>query len=561
MGDTTPLYLAAQRGFTEVVRVLLAAGADRDFEMPTAVIGSSVAHVATGYPVPDEDTDQEARMTHYFRSMHQEGSDPSASDFEQGNGATALHAAVENGHLETVRVLLEHGVRQTNSMQGATPLITAVQYNHPVIAALLMQYEAHQNARLPRDGQTALHWAVTARRQQMVKVLLTGGVDVNVRAAAGDTPLHRACSMGHLPLIKMLLDAGADLAIPTQDGATCLHLAVDRGLVEVIQFLLARLPDMDVSARIRDGRAPLHMAATRYSVTVLNTLLDHGAEVDSALPDCGSTALMLAAGRGLESNIRVLVQRGANATARGTARVYNPTALHHAAQQPNVKAVEALLEAKQVDVNARLSIGTTPLVLAAEAGHAGVIATLLATGLVRINLRTAFGHTALRQAVNQGWVEVAQQLLQAGAQINTLAKDGTTPLHAAVMRHTHHKEVAIAKLLLEHGADPGLAAADGQTPLDLARKQRNFDLIKLLGQYEASEMQDDTAATADADDTEELPDVVMVTRVHQAGQSYLVDKRKGLVFADTLEDPQQLGTWSEETGVVLDPALTAAQPN
>ena len=36
---------------------------------------------------------------------------------DAGNGATALHAAVENGHLATVRTLLNGGARQMTSMQ------------------------------------------------------------------------------------------------------------------------------------------------------------------------------------------------------------------------------------------------------------------------------------------------------------------------------------------------------------------------------------------------------------------------------------------------------------
>ena len=50
---------------------------------------------------------------------------------EVGNGATALHAAVENGHLAAVRVLLGHNAKQLPSMQGASPLLIALQYRHP----------------------------------------------------------------------------------------------------------------------------------------------------------------------------------------------------------------------------------------------------------------------------------------------------------------------------------------------------------------------------------------------------------------------------------------------
>ena len=49
-----------------------------------------------------------------------------AVNTEIGNGATALHVAVENDHFETAKMLLENGAKQTNSMEGATPLITAV---------------------------------------------------------------------------------------------------------------------------------------------------------------------------------------------------------------------------------------------------------------------------------------------------------------------------------------------------------------------------------------------------------------------------------------------------
>merc|ERR1719427_517361 len=117
MKDTTPLYLAAQRGFTGVVLELLRLGASPNFVMPqgktsTQMIPASGDGSGGFYPVKNT---------------------------EVGNGATALHAAVENGHLETARVLLEGGAVQSNSMEGATPLVIALQYRHPRIALLLLE--------------------------------------------------------------------------------------------------------------------------------------------------------------------------------------------------------------------------------------------------------------------------------------------------------------------------------------------------------------------------------------------------------------------------------------
>ena len=88
-GDTTPLYLAAQRGFTRAAAALLDGGALIDFEMPNQVYSRQLAIPGVEEMGP--------------------GAFYSAKNTERGNGATALHAAVENGHAETSRMLLARG--------------------------------------------------------------------------------------------------------------------------------------------------------------------------------------------------------------------------------------------------------------------------------------------------------------------------------------------------------------------------------------------------------------------------------------------------------------------
>ena len=77
-------------------------------------------------------------------------------NMDTGNGATALHAAVENGHLDAAGVLLNAGAKQLTSMQGASPLLIALQYRHPDIALRLVQdgdgKAAKINVQTPHDG-------------------------------------------------------------------------------------------------------------------------------------------------------------------------------------------------------------------------------------------------------------------------------------------------------------------------------------------------------------------------------------------------------------------------
>ena len=89
MPDTAPLYLAAQRGFTRAAAALLDGGALIGFEMPNQVYSRQLAIPGVEEMGP--------------------GAFYSAKNTERGNGATALHAAVENGHAETSRMLLARG--------------------------------------------------------------------------------------------------------------------------------------------------------------------------------------------------------------------------------------------------------------------------------------------------------------------------------------------------------------------------------------------------------------------------------------------------------------------
>ena len=115
-GDTTPLYLASQRGFVDVVQALLEIGhVNPNFVMPKG------SHKGELIVYEDE-------KAKFYKEKNT----------ELGNGVTALHAAVENGHLLAVRMLLKNGAKQLPSMEGATPVLIALQYRHPRIAMNLL---------------------------------------------------------------------------------------------------------------------------------------------------------------------------------------------------------------------------------------------------------------------------------------------------------------------------------------------------------------------------------------------------------------------------------------
>ena len=134
------------------------------------------------------------------------------------------------------------------------------------------------------------------------------------------------------------------------------------------------------------------------------------------------------------------------------------TALHLAAEQGDVEAAQALLDAG-ADVGAGTRIGRyMPLHLAARGGHGDVVAMLLEAGADPLAATTNSGATALHLAAGavRGHGAVAA-LLQHGANPNAReASAGQTPLMFAAAAN---RAKAIA-FLLDGGADPGLATAE-----------------------------------------------------------------------------------------------------
>ena len=91
--------------------------------------------------------------------------------------------------------------------------------------------------------------------------------------------------------------------------------------------------------------------------------------------------------------------------------------------------------------------------------------------------------TLLHDAVGQKHQNVAAYLLDKGADVNAVTKDGLTPLHMAAQ----NGDIAIITLLLELGRKTKINPIDskGWTPLDRAMKWDHPDAAEFLRQHGA----------------------------------------------------------------------------
>lgn len=109
---------------------------------------------------------------------------------------------------------------------------------------------------------------------------------------------------------------------------------------------------------------------------------------------------------------------------------------------------------------------TQDLHAASAAGGLDTLRRLLVT--VPVDAPDEQGRSALMHACRSGRADVVELLLAAGAQVNAVNQQGTTPLMYAKTAAMGSGNLAILKLLLANGADINARDRAGRTTLDYA---------------------------------------------------------------------------------------------
>ncbi len=162
-----------------------------------------------------------------------------------GDGRTALHRASCNGHIETVKYLVQSG------------------------AELDMQ---------DKFGKTALHWASSYGHIETVKFVVQSGAQLDIQDKFGRTALHKAIYNGYIETVKFLVQSGAKLDIQDKDGWTALNNASLNGHIETVKFLVQSGAQLNIQRK--DGRTALHWASYNGQLETVKCLVQSGAQLD-----------------------------------------------------------------------------------------------------------------------------------------------------------------------------------------------------------------------------------------------------------------------------------------
>ncbi|HEY3234012.1 MAG TPA: ankyrin repeat domain-containing protein, partial [Polyangiaceae bacterium] len=277
---TQPIHFAVREGHLEVVRVLLAAGADAT---RTNIVGEDLVLVAR-----DRGHEAVAELLEQTRAssgrVH-----PCVEDH-------AIHAAASADDLESVRALLDSDLAliERGDKKGGTPLHRAVLGSATNVIRLLLDRGANIHAvhgAGPGDASgyapaefepidLALFWH---RRGDLdtARLLLD-------RGATCDLPIVAA--LGDLDAVRAMLDGDPGRILDKRPfGNGALSAAVEFGHQAIVRVLLERGtdPNWPEGAYAPRGTA-LHAAARAGDRAMVELLLSHGADPNGTIDSSGS---------------------------------------------------------------------------------------------------------------------------------------------------------------------------------------------------------------------------------------------------------------------------------
>jgi len=271
----------------------------------------------------------------------------------------SLLAAVVNGDIRSVRVLVRHGVASScrNSLM-ATPLSVACEAGLHDMVQLLLEVSSSTVRAFDVNLRRPLHLAALSKRKEIVALLLAAGANVHDTDINGNTALHYATLCDAIGCMELLLQAGSQVSVQNKDGSTALHLLKS---VTAAKLLLddGRNKDALVILDSR-GRNILHSVSLHGDAELMTLILDLNRTFDSpplpllATDDEGSSVLHNACKANVGDkvdkdmqNITMLVLQYTDETAQQTlcnlTDSNHMTALHLACINGQLNSCKALL--------------------------------------------------------------------------------------------------------------------------------------------------------------------------------------------------------------------------
>ncbi|KAL3485012.1 ankyrin repeat-containing domain protein [Aspergillus germanicus] len=462
-GHDTALILAAGEGHLSVVNVLLETAAAID---ATDQMGHTALYSAA-----------QAGHTDITSLLVSKGAAVNCLASPANGHPTPLAAAVGQGHIETVKWLLEHGAEPD-------PLIfyAAGPSNQPETLRILAQHSSY-----PRAAKTVVEqtmFAISAAACGLIDLLketISMGWDVNSTSTHGVfwTALGWVSNHGHLDIVRLLLSHGAyPDGRPSFDGmlrytSNPLLNAVQREHKEIVALLLEHGANTNV--RDRDAEI-LHYAIPDPAIFKL--LLDSGATPNRF---DGLTLGMLATFAALEgeaTEVEMLIDKGVD--------FLDPDIAHG-----DFSPIEIISMCDETVLNVFIDRGCVPhfgvnndkdfefALCAVRHGNLPLLRHLVSCGF-DLKAMPHWPAALIRMAALARSYNVAEELIsflveEQEMDINSMNENYETPL-ISIWQTTPPPLYTTPLILLQYDAEPCYTTATGHCALVAAVNMANVEL-------------------------------------------------------------------------------------
>ncbi|TEA19591.1 Ankyrin-1 [Colletotrichum sidae] len=476
--QSSPLHAASTYGDANMIRLLIAAGADKEITdtyaarpihiaLDWGMLQATEALLEAGAEADPQEVGPEPKVTAWtVRTLAEAASngldgcvrillDKGADIKGTLNSRSALWYAALRGRLDVCRRLLEKGADPNECPEDYGPLLIKVveldEDTEKILSLLRLLVDAGADVSVvdpsPNWRRNALTRAATLNKKEVVEFLLDKGANPDLGAFADcgvltelgtdavQTALYGAAWNGHIDIAKLLIDRGSNIHLQSQKKWTAFLAAYDNA--ELVKLLLEK--GADINSVCSSGTI-VHLASRNSHVKTLKVLLEHNPKPDLEIeqPD-GLTALCVACQEGEVEIAKLLLVAGANK-------------------------------------NHQTSGGDYPLKLCVVAGFDRVVRTLLSFQ-PDLTICDQGGNTILHQILNHGpSVSIFEMLLMAGANINAQNKDGETPLIVAAKVRNDD----LFTFLLDRGADASITRPGQDSLLHVAASSGVWEIFKAV---------------------------------------------------------------------------------
>jgi len=265
-------------------------------------------------------------------------------NYEGELGYTPLALACKNKGKNFIRFLLDNGAKESIAKpssnkfcmrKGITALhLACMHQGHEVVAGLIARGGRQAMHAPMKNGDTP--FSIACRHQKDIKsivCLIESGANIKLKQSVTQrTPLHELCTNKHIncDMLKLLLSSGVDPNSLDRFEETPLHLLLKNknAKLDIIKLLTSCMSSKAINKKSKKSHTPLTLACRFTSPEIIVNIMPECKETVLVQDDLGRTPLHLALQYQTKEVVAVLLQSGAMQSIR-TKDVYGKAPVYY----------------------------------------------------------------------------------------------------------------------------------------------------------------------------------------------------------------------------------------